>query len=70
MAVTPHARALKDLAGEVEVAGAFSPTEARRAAFAARFPFPTTADLDGLLSDPTVDAVMILTPPTSLLCRM
>ena len=47
MAVTPHARALQDLADEVEVAAAYSPTEARRAAFAERFPFPLTGDLDG-----------------------
>ena len=65
MAVTPHARGLLDLADEVEVAGAFSPTEARRAAFGARFPFPLTGDLDALLADPALDAVMILTPPAT-----
>lgn len=65
MAVTPHARALQDLAGEVEVAAAFSPTDARRSAFAARFPFPTTGDLDAILADPGIDAVMILTPPNT-----
>ena len=65
MAVTPHARALQDLVGDVEVTGAYSPTQARRAGFAERFPFPTTGDLDGLLDDPSVDAVMILTPPNT-----
>ena len=65
MAVTPHARGLLDLAAEVEVAAAYSPTAARRAAFAARFPFPLTDDLDALLADPAVDAVMILTPPNT-----
>ena len=65
MAVTPHARALQDLADEVEVAAAYSPTQPRRAGFAERFPFPTTGDLDGLLDDPSVDAVMILTPPNT-----
>jgi predicted dehydrogenase len=65
MAVTPHARGLLDLADEVEVAGAYSPTEARRAAFGARFPFPLTGDLDALLADPSVEAVMILTPPAT-----
>ena len=63
MAVTPHAQSLRDLASRVEVAGAFSPTAARRAAFAARFAFPVTADLDALVADPSIDAAMILTPP-------
>lgn len=65
MAVTPHARGLLDLRDEVEVVAAFSPTAARRAAFAERFPFPLTADLDALLADPAVDALMILTPPAT-----
>ena len=65
MAVTPHARALLDLAGEVEVAAAFSPTEARRAAFAERFPFPLADRLEAILDDPSIDAVMILTPPNT-----
>jgi predicted dehydrogenase len=65
MAVTPHARALQDLGDEIEVVGAFSPTAARRAAFAERFPFPTTGDLEALVADPGIDAVMILTPPNT-----
>jgi predicted dehydrogenase len=65
MAVTPHARALGDLAAEVEVAAAFSPTEARRAAFAARFAFPLVDSLEAILDDPAIDAVMILTPPNT-----
>ena len=62
MAVTPHAKGLVDLADQVEVAYAFSPSEARRKAFADRFPFPTCASLDTILDDPTVDAVAIYTP--------
>ena len=65
MAVTPHARALLDLRDEVEVAAAFSPTEARRSAFAERFPFPLADRLETILDDPTVDAVMVLTPPNT-----
>jgi predicted dehydrogenase len=65
MAVTPHARALLDLAEEVEVAAAFSPTEARRAAFAARFPFPLADRLEALLDDPAIEAVLVLTPPNT-----
>ena len=63
MAVTPHAQSLRDLADRVEVAGAYSPTAERRAAFATRFDFPVTGNLDALAGDPTIDAALILTPP-------
>ena len=65
MAVTPHARSFLDLADRVEVAYAFSPTERRRAAFAADFPFPLAASLDLILDDPSVAAVVVLTPPNT-----
>jgi UDP-N-acetyl-2-amino-2-deoxyglucuronate dehydrogenase len=63
MAVTPHAQSLRDLRERVDVAGAFSPTRERRDAFAARFDFPVTDDLDALVNDPTIAAALILTPP-------
>lgn len=62
MAVTPHAKGLLDLADRVEVVHAFSPSEARRTAFAARFPFPMTDRLETILEDRTVDAVLVITP--------
>lgn len=62
MAVTPHAKSLVDLGADVV---AFSPTAARRQAFAAKFPFPTTGDLDAIAADPDVGAVGILTPPNT-----
>lgn len=62
MAVTPHARGLVDLADTVEVAYAYAPSPARRAAFAERFPFPPTDSLNTILNDPTVEGVLILTP--------
>ncbi len=65
MAVTPHAKGLLDLADKVEVAYAVSPSEARRAAFADKFPFPTAASLDDVLADNTVEAVAIFTPPNT-----
>jgi UDP-N-acetyl-2-amino-2-deoxyglucuronate dehydrogenase len=65
MAVRPHARSLVDLRDRVEVAWAFSRTEARRRAFSEQFDFPLTGDLDRILEDPSVGAVMILTPPNS-----
>ena len=62
MAVTPHAKGLVDLADEMEVVHAFSPSEARRRAFAEKFPFPTCDSLETILSDPSVDAVAVFTP--------
>jgi len=63
MAVTPHAQSLADLAERVDVVGAYSPTAQRRDAFAKRFAFPVTGDLDALVGDPSIEAAMILTPP-------
>jgi predicted dehydrogenase len=65
MAVTPHARSLLDLKDRVEVAAAFSPSEARRKAFGAKFPFRQTDRLDTILADTSIDAVAILTPPNT-----
>lgn len=65
MAVTPHAKSLLDLAGQVEVAAAFSPSAARRQDFAARFPFPSADSLEAVLADRSVGAVAILTPPNT-----
>ncbi len=62
MAVTPHAKGLADLADDVEVAYAFSPSEKRRREFADRFPFPTCDSLDTILADESVDAVAVFTP--------
>ncbi len=65
MAVKPHAESFVDLADRVEVAYAYSPTEARRRAFAAHFDFPLCDDLDVIMADDTVAAVSILTPPNT-----
>jgi UDP-N-acetyl-2-amino-2-deoxyglucuronate dehydrogenase len=65
MASAPHAKSLADLAGRVEVVHAYSPTEARRAAFAEQFGFPVSGDLDAILGDQSVGAVMLLTPPNT-----
>lgn len=62
MAVTPHAKGLLDLSDRVEVVHAFSPSEARRRTFSARFPFPVCTDLDTILRDDRVEAVAVFTP--------
>ena len=65
MAVTPHARSLLDLKHRVQVAYAYSPSQERRRSFAERFPFPQCSQLDTILQDRTVDAVLLLTPPNT-----
>ena len=65
MAVTPHARSLLDLKHRVQVAYAYSPSQERRRSFAERFAFPQCSQLDTILQDRTVDAVLLLTPPNT-----
>ena len=65
MAVTPHAKGLLDLVDTVEVAAAFSPSAARRAAFADRFPFPLVENLDAILADRSIEAVAVFTPAST-----
>jgi UDP-N-acetyl-2-amino-2-deoxyglucuronate dehydrogenase len=65
MAVTPHAKSLIDLKDRVEVAYAYSPSEARRNAFAQRFAFPLCNRIETILEDRSVSAVLILTPPNT-----
>jgi UDP-N-acetyl-2-amino-2-deoxyglucuronate dehydrogenase len=65
MAVTPHARSLLDLKHRVQVVYAYSPSQERRKSFAERFPFPQCNQLDTILQDRTVDAVLLLTPPNT-----
>jgi len=65
MAVTPHAKSLLDLKDRAEVVWAVAPSEKRRAAFSAHFPFPTTESLDPVLADPSITAVGVLTPPNT-----
>lgn len=65
MAVTPHAKAVLELKDRVEVVAAYSPTEARRQAFAAKFGLPTVDSLDAILDDRSIRTVLILTPPNT-----
>lgn len=65
MAVGPHAKSLVDLADRAEVIWACSPSEARCRQFAQSFPFPTTTDVDRVLGDERVEALLLLTPPST-----
>lgn len=63
MAATPHARALQDLAGSIDVRGVYSRDAEKRRAFAEKFGFPPAESIDALADDPSVDGVLIITPP-------
>jgi predicted dehydrogenase len=65
MAAGPHAKSLQELAEQFEVVGAYSPTEGRRATFAAKYGFDTSDDLDAIFADSSIVAVLILTPPNT-----
>jgi predicted dehydrogenase len=58
----PHAKSLLDLSDRVEVKAAASRTESRTRAFADRFGFPVTTDIDAVIADPAIQAVIVLTP--------
>jgi len=65
MAIGPHARSYLDVADRVEVAWAWSPSAARRAEFASRYPFPLADSLDRIFADDSVNAIAIQTPPNT-----
>jgi predicted dehydrogenase len=65
MASQPHALALAELTERIEVVGGFSPSADRRAIFAQKTGFPVVASLQDLLGDPGVEAILMLTPPTT-----
>jgi predicted dehydrogenase len=67
MVARTHARALRGLADTLEVRGVYSRDPGRRAAFAAEFGFPAAPSLDGLLADPAVAIVIVITPPNARL---
>jgi predicted dehydrogenase len=61
----PHAKSLIDLADRVKVKAAVSRSEGRIRAFADRFGFPVTTDIEGVIADPAIQAVLVLTPPAA-----
>lgn len=64
-AAIPHAKSLVDLHARVDVAAAYSPSEARRSAFAEQFPFPLVETPGAIFGDGSIEAVLILTPPAA-----
>lgn len=65
MAAKPHALALQELTEHIEVRGAFARSENARQAFQASYGFPVAPDIDTLVNDPAVDAVLLITPPNA-----
>jgi predicted dehydrogenase len=65
MGSTPHAQSLIDLRARVEVAAAYTRSPERAAAFANRFSFPLSHDLEGIAADASINCVLIATPPSS-----
>ncbi|MCA1406741.1 Gfo/Idh/MocA family oxidoreductase [Ensifer sp. IC3342] len=65
MAAAPHAKSLLDLKDRVEVAAAFSPTPARRKTFSETYSFGTCDAAETIFRDPSIAAVMVLTPPNT-----
>ncbi len=61
-AVSPHAAALLELTGRARVVWAAAPNPARTRAAAQAYGFPVTNDIHAAITDPAVDAVMVLTP--------
>ena len=61
----PHSRSLLDLADRADVRWAVSRSADRTRAYAEQFPFPTTTDIEAAIHDPSVNAVIVLTPPSS-----
>ncbi len=61
-ALEPHAKSLRDLAGRVRVVWAAASSTKRLASVAERYGWPVTTDTMQAIHDPSVDAVLLLTP--------
>jgi UDP-N-acetyl-2-amino-2-deoxyglucuronate dehydrogenase len=64
MAHKPHIQGLRELTGRARIVACHAPSAERREAFGGMHPdLPLAADLDAVLADPGVNAVILLTPP-------
>ncbi|MBL0407919.1 Gfo/Idh/MocA family oxidoreductase [Microvirga aerilata] len=61
----PHSKSLVDLSDRVNVHWAASRSSERVNAYGQQFPFRTTTDIQAAINDPAVEAVLVLTPPSS-----
>jgi len=65
MALKPHSRSLDELSDRAEIAACYAPSAERRKAFSAAHGYPVVDNLDGMLRDRSIEAVLILTPPNT-----
>jgi len=63
MAAKPHALALNDLRDQIDVRGVYARTKHSVSSFCDTHNFPAADDIEALASDPSVDAVLLITPP-------
>ncbi len=65
MASLPHAKSIVALQqdGRVRCKAAWSPTAARRDAFAARWELPVVDTVEAIVNDPDIQVVLLITPP-------
>lgn len=65
MAAKPHALALNALRETIAVRGVWRRNRAELEQFCAKYDFPVAESYEALLSDPRVDAILVLTPPNA-----
>ncbi|CTQ52766.1 Putative 4,5-dihydroxyphthalate dehydrogenase [Roseibium album] len=65
MASKPHALAIKDMSDRIDVRGVFARSEKSRNEFSNAYGFPVVENIEALVIDPTVDALLLLTPPNA-----
>lgn len=65
MAAKPHALALKELGDIVDVRGVYARSSEARNVFCNTYGFPNASDVQTLAKDPTVDALLLITPPNA-----
>lgn len=63
MALRPHLKSLQDLAEQVELRAAWSPSPERREKAARELALPAVDSLEKILSDPGIHSVILLSPP-------
>lgn len=65
MAAKPHALALNALKDVIDVRGAFARSEDARYQFCDTYGLPEAKDVQSLAQDPSVDALLLITPPNA-----
>lgn len=65
MGAKPHALALQSLRKDIAVIGVYRRDRVQRAQFCQTYDFPEAQSLEGLLADPRLDALLVLTPPNA-----